>query len=65
MKRVQYLHYGAPEELRLDEVTPPEAGAGANSRSGQGCISQPDGLENSQGRDEGAFRVPVSARPGP
>src|SRR5271154_2000814 len=26
MKRVQYLHYGAPEELRLDEVTPPDAG---------------------------------------
>jgi NADPH:quinone reductase-like Zn-dependent oxidoreductase len=28
MKRVQYLHYGAPEELRLDEVTPPDAGQG-------------------------------------
>ncbi len=28
MKRVQYLHYGAPEELRLDEVTPPDAGHG-------------------------------------
>jgi Zn-dependent alcohol dehydrogenase len=28
MKRVQYLHYGAPEELRLDEVTPPDAGRG-------------------------------------
>jgi hypothetical protein len=26
MKRVQYLHHGAPEELRLDEVTPPDAG---------------------------------------
>lgn len=28
MKRVQYLHYGGPEELRLDEVTPPDAGRG-------------------------------------
>jgi NADPH:quinone reductase-like Zn-dependent oxidoreductase len=28
MKRVQYLRYGAPEELRLDEVTPPDAGRG-------------------------------------
>lgn len=28
MKRVQYLHYGAPEELRLDEAPPPEAGRG-------------------------------------
>jgi NADPH:quinone reductase-like Zn-dependent oxidoreductase len=28
MKRVQYSHYGAPEELRLDEVTPAEAGQG-------------------------------------
>jgi NADPH:quinone reductase-like Zn-dependent oxidoreductase len=28
MKRVQYLHYGAPEELRLDEVTPPDPGRG-------------------------------------
>ncbi len=28
MKRVQYLHYGAPEELRLDEVKPPEMGQG-------------------------------------
>ena len=28
MKRVQYLHYGAPEERRLDEVTPPVAGQG-------------------------------------
>ncbi len=24
MKRVQYFHYGAPDELRLDEVTSPE-----------------------------------------
>jgi NADPH:quinone reductase-like Zn-dependent oxidoreductase len=28
MKRVQYFHYGAPEELRLDEAPPPEAGRG-------------------------------------
>lgn len=28
MKRVQYLHYGATEELRLDEVPPPDAGQG-------------------------------------
>jgi NADPH:quinone reductase-like Zn-dependent oxidoreductase len=28
MKRVQYLHYGGPEELRLDEVTPPDPGRG-------------------------------------
>ena len=28
MKRVQYLHYGAPEELRPDEAPPPEAGRG-------------------------------------
>jgi len=28
MKRVQYLRYGPPEELRLDEVKPPEAGKG-------------------------------------
>jgi NADPH:quinone reductase-like Zn-dependent oxidoreductase len=28
MKRVQYLHYGGPEELRLDEVKPPDAGRG-------------------------------------
>lgn len=28
MKRVQYLHYGAPEELRLDEVPTPDAGQG-------------------------------------
>ena len=28
MKRVQYLHYGAAEELRLDEVTPPDPGRG-------------------------------------
>jgi NADPH:quinone reductase-like Zn-dependent oxidoreductase len=28
MKRVQYFHYGAPEELRLDDVTPPDAGRG-------------------------------------
>ena len=24
MKRVQYRHYGGPEELRLDEATPPD-----------------------------------------
>ena len=28
MKRVQYFRYGAPEELRLDDVTPPDAGRG-------------------------------------
>ena len=28
MKRVQYLKYGGPEELRLDEVKPPEPGQG-------------------------------------
>lgn len=28
MKRVQYLHYGAPKELRVDEVPPPEPGQG-------------------------------------
>jgi NADPH:quinone reductase-like Zn-dependent oxidoreductase len=28
MKRIQYLRYGAPEELRLDEVTPPDVGRG-------------------------------------
>lgn len=28
MKRVQYYKYGGPEELRLDEVTPPDAGRG-------------------------------------
>ena len=28
MKRVQYFHYGGPEELRLDEVTPPGVGRG-------------------------------------
>lgn len=28
MKRVQYFHYGTPEELRLDEVPLPEAGSG-------------------------------------
>lgn len=28
MKRIQYRRYGGPEELRLDEVTPPDAGRG-------------------------------------
>ena len=28
MKRVQYFHYGGPEELRLDEVKPPDVGQG-------------------------------------
>ena len=28
MKRVQYHHYGSPEELRLDEVSLPNAGKG-------------------------------------
>ena len=28
MKRIQYLHFGAPEELRLDEVKTPDAGKG-------------------------------------
>ena len=28
MKRVQYLRYGGPDELRLDEVTPPAPGRG-------------------------------------
>ncbi len=28
MKRVQYLHYGGPAELRLDEVKQPEPGRG-------------------------------------
>jgi len=28
MKRIQYSRYGGPEELRLDEVTRPEAGKG-------------------------------------
>ena len=28
MKRVQYLHFGAPDELRLDEVNTPDAGKG-------------------------------------
>jgi NADPH:quinone reductase-like Zn-dependent oxidoreductase len=28
MKRVQYFHYGAPQELRLDEAPPPDAGRG-------------------------------------
>lgn len=28
MKRVQYLHFGAPDELRLDEVKTPDAGKG-------------------------------------
>lgn len=28
MKKVQYLRYGGPEELRLDEVVPPEPGRG-------------------------------------
>jgi len=26
MKRVQYLHYGGPEQLRLDEVKQPDPG---------------------------------------
>lgn len=29
MRRIQYRHYGGPEELRLDEVTTPDAGQGA------------------------------------
>jgi NADPH:quinone reductase-like Zn-dependent oxidoreductase len=28
MKRVQYLHYGGPEQLRLDEVKQPDPGRG-------------------------------------
>ena len=28
MKRVQYRHYGGPEQLRLDEVALPDAGKG-------------------------------------
>ena len=28
MKRVQYFHYGAPEELQLDEVAPLDPGKG-------------------------------------
>jgi NADPH:quinone reductase-like Zn-dependent oxidoreductase len=28
MKRIQYLRYGAPEELRLDDVAPPAPGRG-------------------------------------
>jgi NADPH:quinone reductase-like Zn-dependent oxidoreductase len=28
MKRVQYRRYGGPEQLRLDEVTPPTPGRG-------------------------------------
>jgi NADPH:quinone reductase-like Zn-dependent oxidoreductase len=28
MKRVQYFHYGAPQELRLDEAPPPDVGRG-------------------------------------
>ena len=28
MKRVQYFHYGVPEELRLDETPPPDVGRG-------------------------------------
>src|SRR5271166_2293646 len=28
MKRVQYLHFGAPDELRLDDVSPSDAGKG-------------------------------------
>jgi NADPH:quinone reductase-like Zn-dependent oxidoreductase len=28
MKRIQCLHFGAPEELRLDEVKTPDAGKG-------------------------------------
>ena len=28
MKRVQYLHFGSPDELRLDEVEIPDAGKG-------------------------------------
>ena len=28
MKRVQYLHFGAPDELRLDDVKTPDAGKG-------------------------------------
>jgi NADPH:quinone reductase-like Zn-dependent oxidoreductase len=28
MKRIEYFHYGGPEELRLDEVTRPDAGKG-------------------------------------
>lgn len=28
MKRVQYFHYGAPDQLRLDEVARPDAGPG-------------------------------------
>jgi NADPH:quinone reductase-like Zn-dependent oxidoreductase len=28
MKRVQYFHYGTPEKLPLDDVTPPDAGRG-------------------------------------
>jgi hypothetical protein len=31
MKHVQYLHYGAPEELRVDEVPPRDAGMGLAS----------------------------------
>jgi hypothetical protein len=32
MKRVQYLRYGAPEELRLDEVTPPDGLLGGRTK---------------------------------
>lgn len=28
MKPIQYLHYGGPEQLRLDEVKPPDVGHG-------------------------------------
>ena len=28
MKRIQYLHYGGPEELRMDEVKSPDVGQG-------------------------------------
>jgi len=63
MKRVQYFHYGGPEELRLDEVKPPDVVQGQIRVQVRAATANP--IDWKIRRGEGAFRVPVSARPGP
>ena len=65
MKRIQYHHYGGPEELRLEEAKQPEPERGQIRVRVMAAAANPMDWKIRRGENEDAFRVPVSARLGP
>ena len=65
MKRIQYLKYGGPEELRLDEVKRPKPGPGEIRVQVRAASANAMDWKIRRGEMKMMTGPRVSARPGP